>query len=97
MKKYGYHEVRVMHADSLRALCIRQNWFTRGDNEEYSKLLDKAQYTTNITTDDIVELATVILEYSDLDKDYTTDDHFRTICFELLRICTTWIAEDGEE
>lgn len=63
--KYGYKEVRKLGATALRALCIREDWYTGGDNEEYSRLLNMAN-RENITTDDIVEIATDIIEHSDM-------------------------------
>ena len=37
MKKYK--EIRTISAYSLRALCIRHDWYTIGDNDEYEHLL----------------------------------------------------------
>ena len=61
--KYGYKEVRILHSTDLRALCIREAWYTGGTNEEYYKLFEMAD-KDNITTDDIVEIATDIIEHS---------------------------------
>lgn len=62
--KYGYKEVRKLGSMELRALCIKENWYTGGANEEYAELLDKAN-RENITTDDIVEMATDIYSHSE--------------------------------
>lgn len=62
--KYGYKEVRMLGASRLRALCIKEDWYTGGTNEEYAVLLDMAQ-REGITTDDIVEMATDIYEHSE--------------------------------
>jgi len=61
--KYGYKEVRQLGSSDLRALCIAENWYTGGTNEEYSNLMQMAK-KENITTDDIVEIATDIYEHS---------------------------------
>lgn len=61
--KYGYKEVRRLHSTDLRALCIRENWYTGGTNEEYANLMEMTK-KDNITTDDIVEIATDIIEHS---------------------------------
>lgn len=54
--KCGIKEVRRISADKLRALCIKENWYTRGDNEDYEHLLfDLAGRKENITTDDVCE------------------------------------------
>ena len=34
-----YKEIRKISASSLRTLCIRQDWYTAGDNDEYGHLL----------------------------------------------------------
>lgn len=90
MKKYGYHEVRHMHWDSLRALCIKENWCTNASSDQYKELLDMTE-TENITTDDIVEMATLIMEYSGMS---IHGDDFSNVCFNLFQICNTFIEED---
>lgn len=61
--KYGYKENRILSASDLRALCIAEDWYTGGTNEEYANLLGMTD-KDNITTDDIVEMATDIIEHS---------------------------------
>ncbi len=91
MNKYGYKEVRTLDREDLRSLCIKQNWCTRADNEEYSELLDMT--TGEITTDDIVVIADVIYSLSSLDSDHDTKEHFSNICFLLFKTCNTFIEE----
>lgn len=86
--KYGYREVRKIHADSLRNLCIEKHWYTRGDCEAYKHLLnDLAESKENITTDDIVEIVQDIIEHSETDQD------FASICFDVARIAITFFEE----
>ena len=86
--KYGYREIRKIHADSLSNLCIAKNLYTRGNNEEYGHLLyDMAEGKENITTDDIVEIAQDITEHSDTDQEITS------ICFDIARIAITFFEE----
>ena len=33
----------ALSAEDLRVLCIRENWFTNGDNSQYEKLFDLNQ------------------------------------------------------
>ncbi|MPM03139.1 hypothetical protein SDC9_49399 [bioreactor metagenome] len=94
MKQYGYHEVRKMSFDSLRGLCIRKNWFTNGTNKDYEAMLNQADDAENITTDIIVEIASQIIENSDMSKDFISDEIFESVCFELFDICNTFIAKD---
>lgn len=61
--KYGYIEKRFLSADSLRRACITYGWYTAGNNAEYSRLLESVESKV-ITTDDIVEIATDIIEHS---------------------------------
>lgn len=85
--KYAYTETRKMTMDNLRALCIRNDWYTCGDNEEYSNLLNTAHYCENITTDVLVELATDIKSHSDTEHEITS------IMFELAGICYSFFEE----
>lgn len=85
---YGYKEVRKMLGYDLRSLCIEKNWYTSGNNEEYSRLLNRADSAENITTDDIVEIAADIIEHSDMSV-----DEFEHVCYELFEICHTFIEE----
>lgn len=93
MSKYGYREIRKMGSDSLRALCIKENWYTRGNNEEYAKLLDMAD-RENITTDDIVEIATEIIDKSDMDFALCPLGAIYTnVMYKLGKICCTFFEE----
>lgn len=88
MNIYGYKEIRKLSADALRSLCIRNNWYTMGDNKEYEYLLSMCD-NENITTDNIVEIATDIMEHS-IDKSIRP---FTSYAFEVARICITFIEE----
>lgn len=63
--KYGYKEVRKLCSSDLRSLCIKENWYTGGTNDEYFNLMQMTE-KDNITTDDIVEIATDIIEHSNV-------------------------------
>lgn len=75
------NETRTVSADDLRQLCIRQNWYTKGTNEDYGKLLDMAHDTVNVTAYHIADMAEDIKEHSD------TEYKVSEICFEIARIC----------
>lgn len=85
--KYGYKEIRKIDARAIRSLCVRNDWFTLGDNSDYETLLNYGFSDREITTDEIVEMAEIIKEYSDTDMEITS------IMFELGRICTTVFVE----
>ena len=81
-----FTETRSMSMSKLRALCVAHDWYTCGTNEEYDHLLnlvhDEMGYPVNLTTDKLVEIATDIMEHSDI-KDYTIE----SVLFELARNC----------
>lgn len=85
----NYQEVRKLYFADLRNLCIRKNWFTRGNCAEYDRLLDIARLNDNITTDHIVTMARMIVEHTD----FTDECNFESVCFELLRICNSFIEQ----
>lgn len=87
MNKYGYVEVRKLDYAVLRGLCISKRWYTKGDIQEYSNMLNMCNIE-NVTTDTIVEIATDIYSHS-VESDYT----ITSICFEIARICTTFFEE----
>ena len=67
-----YKEVRLLGAEALRRLCIDNNWYTMGDNDEYAELLRMAS-SKNLTTDEIVEIVEDIIDHSDLTADDFTN------------------------
>lgn len=85
--KYGYKEVRKIDADKIRSLCISKDWFTNGTNEEYAVLLAYGFDGKEITTDELVEMAELILEHSDTDYEITS------VMYELCQICYTYFEE----
>lgn len=98
--KYGYKEIRTISACTLRSLCIEENWYTSGTNEEYENLLNMTN-KDNITTDDIVEMATDIIEHSDEAVKFykecaglTLSDCYTHVMFLIAEKCNTYFAED---
>jgi len=80
----NYTEIRHLFAHSLRALCIRQNWYTGGDNAEYEHLLyDLADSKPHLTTEDIIEIAEDIAAHSTLRDGYDIEG----IAWEVNRAC----------
>lgn len=90
--KYGYKETRTIDMCDIRKLCIEKNWFTEGTNEEYDELLNYGSHDRkNITTDDLVEMATLILEHSE--KEYINDYEITDIMWSLANISHTYFEE----
>ena len=87
-------ERRTLRGDDVRRLCIEKNWYTRGDCEEYRKVLKMAD-SQNVTTDLIVKIAEDIYTHSD--KAYWKDcesDPVGNICFEIARICYSFFEQE---
>ena len=85
--KYGYKETRHLSGSDLRSLCVKENLYTLGTNEEYFNLLETSEKTENITTDDLVELATDIKSHSETDAEITS------IMFILAKACVSVFDE----
>lgn len=71
-----YTETRSLSTARLRKLCVNNNWYTLGTNEEYLRLFslirDDEGGLRHLTTDDLAEIAQDIWIHSDI-KDYTPD------------------------
>lgn len=85
-----YLETRVMDWETLRTLCIKEQWCTRATNKEYEKLLGMTEHDY-IDTDAIVEMANFIIAHSDEGQ---CDTDFESVCFKLLSRCQTFIREN---
>lgn len=56
-------EVRKIDRIKLRQVCINNNFFTWGDNDDYAKFLKYADIE-NVTLSDLIEIAKQILTFS---------------------------------
>ena len=90
-------EKRWMNMDDLRELCIRHEWFTRGDCKAYDKFLNMPYDTKgnqrNITTKLLYSMARTIMRYSD-PKTYDIIE-VGGIMYSLGQICTTTFYVSG--
>ena len=82
-------ERRILHASDLRTLCIRENWFTLGDNEAYDRMMTRT-FCENLTTEIIEDIARDILGYSETDMDLPE------IMYAVAAISHTTFAEDED-
>lgn len=78
-------ETRIMHRSDLRLLCIKHDWYTSGDNAEYSKLLDMT--ASRMTTNKLIQIAEDIKSHSDTPYEITDIMH------ELSQICFSYFEE----
>lgn len=90
MKKYDYTERRILGMSKLRSVCIKENWYTSGTSEEYYNLLNMAE-KENITTDDLVEMASDIVEHTYELVNNMDDEMFKNVMFIIANACTTVI------
>lgn len=74
-------ETRRMCSDDLYRLCVDNEWYTRGTNQEYTRMLEFARDLTNITAEDIVAIAADIKHHSD------TERSTESICHLLAQLC----------
>lgn len=98
--KYGYKEIRHLSMSDLRVLCIAEDWYTGGTNEEYANLLNMTT-KDNITTDDLVEIATDIIDHSRSAIDaymknagLTLGECYTHVMFLLAEKCSTYFVEE---
>lgn len=92
--KYGYREIRTLSTTNLRGLCIMEDWYTGGTVKEYSNLMEMTR-KDNITTDDIVEIATDIIEHSEtakakFEKASGGEDFYLHVMFLLAEACDSY-------
>lgn len=92
--KYGYREIRTLSSMDLRGLCIREDWYTGGTLRDYDNLMSMTE-KENITTDDIVEIATDIIEHSEtakakFEKASGGEDFYLHVMFLIAEACNTY-------
>lgn len=67
-------ERQYLTMEAVRALCIHNNWYTRGDNEAWGNTLRMVRELGNhpiITVDDLYPIAADICKHSDIEYDVT--------------------------
>lgn len=78
-----FKEVRTVSWDEIRNLCIAKEWYTRGNNEQYNALAGYVFDLEEITTENLVYIASDILDHS------STEYNLEAILWELNRVCNT--------
>lgn len=59
----NFMAVRKFKADSIREMCVRHNFYTRGDSKAYTELLDKELLKPTVSV--MEKIAVDILKHSD--------------------------------
>lgn len=83
-----YTEIRTMDVFTLRDICIKNHWYTRGTCDQYGKLFDRLLQDgrpANLTTAKLAEIAADIMAHSDMEPDYEMED----VMFTLAADCIT--------
>ena len=87
------NEVSYIDSYSVREMCIREKWFTRGNNAEYSKLFEVIEKVgKDINKHDLFGLAEYITEHSDYDG-YDKDEFTANVMYVMNRDCVTTCYE----
>lgn len=82
-------ETRTLSMDDLRELCIKNNYYTEGTNDEYDRFLTSVK-GVEITKDKIYYLAVNIFTHSDIeDNGLSTDEIVASIMYNIAEICHT--------
>ena len=81
-------EIRKISMYNVITECIKNDWYTKGDCDDYNNILTFAKSLENATTDDLETIATDIKTHSE------TDYEIKHIMFVLANdCCTTFIEE----
>lgn len=86
-------ETRKIETGKVRAMCIKNDYYTYGTNEEYSKMFEMCNMNC-----DILEIATDILKHSYKigffeQKGYTEKEVLENICYQLINDCSYTCVE----
>ena len=86
---------RTIWAEDLRQTCIKNKWYTRGDNQAYEKLLGMCRDPhTELTDELLTDLALDIEAHSDFDEymevnNLCRDELLQVIAFEIVNYTAT--------
>jgi hypothetical protein len=85
------NESKIWSADRIWTMCNKHEYYTRGYNEDYSKMLN---FVTNHkpTTNNIYKVAMDIFEHSDINLDHygvDKDEMIQAIMFDIHNECVS--------
>lgn len=66
-------ERRILDMVSVRGVCIKYSWYTRGTNEEYAALLRKVEDNQEADVYFLYDIAKDIMEHSCMENDETIE------------------------
>ena len=92
--------VAWVNSDRVREMCIRYDYYTRGDCLAYNRMLNDAN---DMSTDDYEGLKRIVVDIYDHskmqdDKEYSKKDYVEGIISDILKSCTDMYVdlEEGE-
>ena len=60
-------EIKRIDTDKLRHICINNNWYTRGTNDDYMNMFKMCE-KDNITTNQLYKIAKDIYEHTNVES-----------------------------
>lgn len=82
-------EKRTLSMCKLRKLCVTNEWYTCGTNEDYANFLssvhDDKFEPVEMTTQKLAEIAADIMRHSDMPAEYD----LCCVMYELAKVCET--------
>ena len=96
-----FKEARMIRSDEVKAMCIKDGFYTCGTYAEYCHLLFDLSENKDASLEDLEEIATDILDHSDWEKkasEYGTDrdELLRIVMTNLLNECCYTFIEKAE-
>lgn len=86
---------RTIDSSQLHFLCVRNEWYSKGTNEDYGELFSKVFNLENVSDMDIYNIAKDILDHNNKD-DYIKESGLnekqliQSIMYEVNTICNTF-------
>lgn len=86
-------ETRKLSYNGLLKVCINEQWYTRGTNEEYNAMLEMADsINESITENHLFKIAANICAHSEFDAAYdgcSENARIESIMFVLAKACNS--------
>ena len=85
-------ECKILSADEIRQLCVKQHYYNHGKTSDYLELLENIP--ENVTNTDLYEIALNIYEHtSNTDwQGYSKNEIIQELMFELGQITNTFFT-----
>ena len=81
--------VRVWDIEGVRAMCIRENFYTAGCCSDYGKMLNMVTEHQNPSDYDIYMVAKDILDHTNVDLKQTVENIMYLLINDVIKTCYT--------